>query len=155
MAGVGVQHDTDGFATAWKHLGSCFPSHGKDPAAFPNALATMWFYITDGPAEAERVMRERIVPTIHRPEETLRERLPIGPAEPFAEKLTAFARAGVQRVFIWPVADETRQLELFWETVRPVSMRSAKASRSTSASVSGRNIDRRMNGPWTISSIVG
>jgi alkanesulfonate monooxygenase SsuD/methylene tetrahydromethanopterin reductase-like flavin-dependent oxidoreductase (luciferase family) len=64
-------------------------------------------------------MRERLVPTIHRPEEMLRERLPVGPAEMFAEKLTAFARAGVQRVFIWPVTDEAHQLELFWEHVRP------------------------------------
>jgi len=50
----------------------------------------------------------------------LRERLPIGPPELFAEKLTAFANAGVQRVFIWPVADEVRQLERFWNEVRPL-----------------------------------
>ena len=61
-----------------------------------------------------------MVPTIHRPEETLRERLPIGPPELFAEKLSAFAQAGVQRVFIWPVADEQHQLELFWDKVRPL-----------------------------------
>src|SRR4051812_42667365 len=107
------------FGEAWLQLQSQLPSHGKDPATFPNALATMWFYITEDQAEADRVMRERLVPTIHRPEEMLRERLPVGSAELFAEKLTAFARAGVQRVFIWPVADEARQLELFWETVRP------------------------------------
>ena len=107
------------FAEAWSHLQGILPSHGKDPASFPNALATMWFYITDDRAEADRVMRERVVPTIHRPEEMLRERLPVGPAELFAEKLSAFARAGVQRVFLWPVADEAHQLELFWETVRP------------------------------------
>jgi hypothetical protein len=59
------------------------------------------------------------VPTIQRPEEILRERLPIGPAERFAEKLSAFGRAGVQRVFLWPVADEIHQLELFWTSVRP------------------------------------
>ena len=81
--------------------------------------ATMWFHITDSRAEADRVMRERLVPTIHRPEEVLRERLPVGPAEMFAEKLSDFARAGVQRVFVWPVADEARQLERFWEEVRP------------------------------------
>ena len=40
--------------------------------------------------------------------------------ERFAEKLTAFADAGVQRVFIWPVTDEAKQLELFWEKVRPL-----------------------------------
>jgi hypothetical protein len=42
------------------------------------------------------------------------------PPELMAEKLTAFARAGVQRVFIWPVADEVRQLERFWNDVRPL-----------------------------------
>jgi hypothetical protein len=66
------------------------------------------------------VLAERLVPTVHRPEDVLRERLPIGPAEMFAEKLTAFANAGVQRVFIWPVADEARQLERFWNEVRPL-----------------------------------
>ena len=50
----------------------------------------------------------------------LRERLPVGPAEAFAEKLAAFRDAGVQRVFIWPVADERRQLELFVERVVPL-----------------------------------
>jgi alkanesulfonate monooxygenase SsuD/methylene tetrahydromethanopterin reductase-like flavin-dependent oxidoreductase (luciferase family) len=107
------------FAESWEHLQDLLPSHGKDPESFPNALATMWFYITDNHAEADRIMRERMVPTIHRPEETLRERLPVGPTEQFIEKLLAFARAGVQRVFVWPVADEAHQLELFWETVRP------------------------------------
>ena len=38
----------------------------------------------------------------------------------FAEKLSAFARSGVQRVFIWPVADEVHQLERFWNEVRPL-----------------------------------
>ena len=52
----------------------------RDPDTFPNALATMWCYITEDRAEAERVLRERVVPTVHRPEEVLRERLPIGPA---------------------------------------------------------------------------
>jgi alkanesulfonate monooxygenase SsuD/methylene tetrahydromethanopterin reductase-like flavin-dependent oxidoreductase (luciferase family) len=107
------------FAEAWARLRDLLATHGKDPEAFPNALATMWFHITDSRSEADLVMRERIVPAIHRPAEVLRDRLPVGPAELFAEKLTAFARAGVQRVFVWPVADEARQLELFWETVRP------------------------------------
>ena len=80
----------------------------------------MWFYLTEDRDEADRVMRERIVPTIHRPEEVLRERLPVGPAEEFAAKLSVLAAAGVQRVFVWPVADEINQLERFSETVRPL-----------------------------------
>ena len=107
------------FATAWAGLRRRLPDHDKDPDTFPNTLATMWCYITDDRQEAERILKERLVPTVHRPEETLRERLPIGPPELFVEKLSAFAQAGVQRVFIWPVADEQRQLELFWDKVRP------------------------------------
>jgi alkanesulfonate monooxygenase SsuD/methylene tetrahydromethanopterin reductase-like flavin-dependent oxidoreductase (luciferase family) len=107
------------FGEAWARLRELLPTEGKDADAFPNALATMWFYITDDAAEADRVMRERIVPTIHRPEEVLRDRLPVGPADLFAQKLSEFGRAGVQRVYIWPVADEAEQLELFWSTVRP------------------------------------
>src|SRR5262249_13844788 len=102
------------FGEGWTKLRELLPAHGKDPEAFPNSLATMWCYITDDRAEADRMMKERIVPLIHRPEDVLRERLPVGPADQFAEKLDAFARAGLQRVFIWPVADERRQLELFW-----------------------------------------
>ncbi len=108
------------FGDAWRALGSKLADHGKNPATFPNALATMWCYITDDRDEADRVLRERVIPTVHRPEDVLRERLPIGPPELFAEKLTAFARAGLQRVFIWPVADELQQLERFWHEVRPL-----------------------------------
>jgi hypothetical protein len=110
----------DVFADAWRTLGSMLADRNKGSSPFPNALATMWCYITDDRAEADRILRERVAPIVHRPEQTLRERLPIGPAELFAEKLTAFARAGVQRVYIWPVADEVHQLERFWNEVRPM-----------------------------------
>ena len=90
------------FAAGWSQLRDLLPSHGKDPGSFPNALTTMWFYITDNQGEADMVMRERVVPTVHRPEEMLRERLPVGPAELFAERLSAFAHAGVQRSSFGP-----------------------------------------------------
>jgi probable F420-dependent oxidoreductase len=108
------------FAEGWQTLRANLVTHGKNPDTFPNALATMWCYITDDRREADRILRERVIPTVHRPEETLRDRLPIGPPDHFAEKLKAFADAGVQRVFIWPVADEVNQLERFWNDVRPL-----------------------------------
>ena len=108
------------FGTACRSLRSLLTDHDKDATTFPNALATMWCYITDDREDADRVLRERVAPVVHRPEDVLRERLPIGPAEHFAEKLTAFADAGVQRVYIWPVADEVHQLERFWNEVRPL-----------------------------------
>ncbi len=110
----------DGFADAWARLQIELSGRGRDAEAFPNALGTMWCYITESRAEADAIYSERLVPTIHRPEEILRERLPVGPAEAFAEKLAAFRDAGVQRAFIWPVADERRQLELFAEQVVPL-----------------------------------
>ena len=41
--------------------------------------------------------------------------LPIGPAEECAMKLLAYEQAGAQRIFLWPLADEQAQLELFRE----------------------------------------
>jgi alkanesulfonate monooxygenase SsuD/methylene tetrahydromethanopterin reductase-like flavin-dependent oxidoreductase (luciferase family) len=109
----------DGFAESWSKLRQGLEDTGRDVAGFPNGLATMWFYITDDAIEAERVLTERVVPTIHRPEKILRDRLPIGSPDGFAEKLDAFRTAGVQRVYIWPVADETNQLRLFQQHVAP------------------------------------
>jgi alkanesulfonate monooxygenase SsuD/methylene tetrahydromethanopterin reductase-like flavin-dependent oxidoreductase (luciferase family) len=108
------------FGEAWQVLRSKLADHGKAADTFPNALATMWCYITDDRTEADRILRERVIPAVHRPEAMLRERLPIGPPELFAERLVAFAKAGVQRVFIWPVADELHQLDRFWNEVRPL-----------------------------------
>jgi alkanesulfonate monooxygenase SsuD/methylene tetrahydromethanopterin reductase-like flavin-dependent oxidoreductase (luciferase family) len=108
------------FAVAWAALQPLLTREGKDSDTFPNALATMWFHITDDAAEADRIFRQRLAPTIHRPEDVLRERLPVGPAPAFAEKLRAFRDAGVQQVLVWPVTDEERQLELFCEQVIPL-----------------------------------
>jgi alkanesulfonate monooxygenase SsuD/methylene tetrahydromethanopterin reductase-like flavin-dependent oxidoreductase (luciferase family) len=80
----------------------------------------MWFHITEDRDEADRIVRERLATAIHRPEEVLRDRLPVGPPTRFAELLADFRDAGVQLVLIWPVADEQRQLELFCEKVRPL-----------------------------------
>jgi alkanesulfonate monooxygenase SsuD/methylene tetrahydromethanopterin reductase-like flavin-dependent oxidoreductase (luciferase family) len=108
------------FAEAWASLVELLAERGRDGATFPNALATMWFHIADDAAEAETVVQQRIVPTVHRPEAVLRERLPVGPADAFAEKLVAFRDAGVHEVLVWPVSDELRQLERFREEVWPL-----------------------------------
>jgi alkanesulfonate monooxygenase SsuD/methylene tetrahydromethanopterin reductase-like flavin-dependent oxidoreductase (luciferase family) len=110
----------DGFASAHELLRDELIAAGRDPAGFPNALSTMWFHITDDRGEADRVLRERILPAVHRPEDILRERLPIGTAAQFAEKLEAFARAGVQGVLVWPVTDEHRQIDRFCQEVLPL-----------------------------------
>ncbi len=108
------------FSEAWSGLGALLSARGRDVATFRNALGTMWFHITDDRSEADDVVRQRLLPAIHRPEEQLRERLPVGSAEACAELLAAFRDAGVQQVFVWPVVDEIRQLERFREEVWPL-----------------------------------
>jgi hypothetical protein len=44
---------------------------------------------------------------------------PVGPAEDCAELLTRYAMAGCERVYLWPLGDEQRQLELVARTVAP------------------------------------
>jgi alkanesulfonate monooxygenase SsuD/methylene tetrahydromethanopterin reductase-like flavin-dependent oxidoreductase (luciferase family) len=107
------------FADARARLGAYLSEYGRNAVTFPNGLATMWFYITEDRSEARHILQQRLVPAINRPERMLRERLPVGSAAAFAEKLGAFRDAGVQRVLLWPVADEPRQLELFCERVLP------------------------------------
>jgi len=107
------------FGEALTRLNGYLADHGKNPETFPNALATMWFYITENPSEADHIFRHRVLPAINRPENLLRERLPIGSAGAVADLLAAFKAAGLKRVLLWPVADEARQLELFREKVAP------------------------------------
>jgi probable F420-dependent oxidoreductase len=111
------------FAQALARLAGRLADQGKDPAKFPNALATMWCYVTDDDRHAARVLRERVAPVVHRAEDVLRARLAIGRPERIADKLNAFAEAGVRRVFIWPVDDEIGQLERFAAQVLPAVAR--------------------------------
>jgi alkanesulfonate monooxygenase SsuD/methylene tetrahydromethanopterin reductase-like flavin-dependent oxidoreductase (luciferase family) len=91
---------------------------GRAPASFPSAIATTWLHITEDKAAAERTLSDVLAPMLHRPAEALRSApLLIGPAEVCAERLTAFVAAGARRVFVWPLGDEARQLELFRERV--------------------------------------
>jgi alkanesulfonate monooxygenase SsuD/methylene tetrahydromethanopterin reductase-like flavin-dependent oxidoreductase (luciferase family) len=91
------------------------------PKGFPNGIATMWLCVTDKRREAERMLSEVLAPVLNRPVEALRElALPIGSAELCAERISAYAEAGAERVFVWPLADELRQLEVFREDVVPL-----------------------------------
>jgi len=93
---------------------------GKDPASFPNALATMFTYITEDNAATERILAETLTVLLNRPVEQLRERLLVGSPEVCAEKLAAYKAAGVQRVFVWPIKDEIDQLRIFKQKVMPL-----------------------------------
>jgi probable F420-dependent oxidoreductase len=110
----------EAFTAARRKLAEHLHASGKDPNRFPNAIATMFFYVSEERATSKRIVREVLSPTLNRPEEELRQRLLVGPAEECAEKLAAYRAAGAHRIFLWPVEDELRQLATFQERVAPL-----------------------------------
>ena len=108
------------FAKGWQQLQELLITAGKDPLSFPNAIATMWLYITEEERDAERMLNEVLAPALNRPVVELRERLPIGSAQECAEKLAVYHNAGVQRVYLWPIADELEQIKIFMGQVVPL-----------------------------------
>lgn len=108
------------FAQAWLDVQAAVAAQGRDSARFPNGIATMWCYITEDKARAEAMLSDVLAPMLNRPVEQLRALLPIGSAEDSAEKLRAYAQAGAQRVFLWPLRDELAQVEVFRERVVPL-----------------------------------
>jgi alkanesulfonate monooxygenase SsuD/methylene tetrahydromethanopterin reductase-like flavin-dependent oxidoreductase (luciferase family) len=108
------------FAQAWSDVLAGVAARGRDASRFPNGLATMWCYVTEDRARADALLWDVLAPMLNRPVEQLRAILPIGAAEECAEKLRAYARAGAQRVFLWPLADERPQLEEFRARVVPL-----------------------------------
>ena len=113
----GYNATPEAFADARVRLDEHLTSEGVDPERFPNAIASMFMYVTENVAEAEDVVSQVLAPTLRRDPEQLRDRLLVGPAGACADKLERYAAAGAQRVLLWPVWDEVRQLERFREGV--------------------------------------
>ena len=109
----------DGFKAAKESLSEQLHAHGRDPDRFPNALATMWTWISEDARDADRVLREVLAPMLKRDPDALRDQLCIGPAEQCAELLSRYAQAGCERVYLWPLGDEPRQIELAATAVLP------------------------------------
>jgi alkanesulfonate monooxygenase SsuD/methylene tetrahydromethanopterin reductase-like flavin-dependent oxidoreductase (luciferase family) len=107
------------FRDALAQLHQSLQHVGRELASFPHALGTMFYYVTEDRHEAEELLATVVSPTLGRPVDLLRERLPIGSAAECAEKLTRLHEAGVRKVFLWPVADEINQLARFHEQVLP------------------------------------
>ena len=102
----------EGFKAAKHSLSEQLHAHGRDPGRFPNALATMWTWITEDAGDADRVLRDVLAPMLGRDPDVLRDQLCIGPAEKCADLLSRYAQAGCERVYLWPLGDEPQQIEL-------------------------------------------
>ena len=100
------------FASAYNTTPEAFAAGRESlPAGFPNALVTMWTWITDDARDAERVLREVLGPLLRRDPDALRGQLCVGSPAQCAELLSRYADAGCERVHMWPLGDEPRQIE--------------------------------------------
>jgi alkanesulfonate monooxygenase SsuD/methylene tetrahydromethanopterin reductase-like flavin-dependent oxidoreductase (luciferase family) len=107
------------FAAGRELLASELVRHGRETDGFPNALVTMWTWVTEDRAEGDRVLREVLAPLLNRDPEVLAEQVCVGSAGRCAELLSRYAEAGCRRVYLWPLGDERRQLELVASEVAP------------------------------------
>jgi alkanesulfonate monooxygenase SsuD/methylene tetrahydromethanopterin reductase-like flavin-dependent oxidoreductase (luciferase family) len=107
------------FASGHELLADELPQYGRSADGFPNALVTMWTWITEDRAERDRVLRDVLAPLLKRDPGELRDQVCVGSAERCAELLSHYAGAGCQRVYLWPLGDEPRQLELVAAQVAP------------------------------------
>ena len=90
------------------------------PAGFPSGLATMWTWVSEDQAEVDRVLADELAPALGgRDPAELAAQVCVGSAEHCAELLSRYAEAGCDRVYLWPLADEPRQIELVAESVAP------------------------------------
>ena len=108
------------FAAARAQLAAELRARGKSPDGFPNALATMWTWVTESQPEANRVLTRVLAPLLGRDPEELRGRVCVGPAAHCAELLSRYREAGCGRVYLWPLGDEARQIELVAADVAPL-----------------------------------
>jgi alkanesulfonate monooxygenase SsuD/methylene tetrahydromethanopterin reductase-like flavin-dependent oxidoreductase (luciferase family) len=110
----------EAFGAARRALSEELAARGRDPGGFPNALVTMWTLITEDSREADRVLRDVLAPLLKRDPDTLRDQLCVGPPERCAELLSRYAQAGCERVHLWPIGDEPRQIELAATALMPI-----------------------------------
>jgi len=109
----------EGFSAARVSLARELEDRGRDADDFPNGLATMWTWVSKDPAESDRVLAEVLAPLLNRDPEELRGQVCVGSVEHCAELLSRYAEAGCRRVYLWPLGDERRQLELVAGEVAP------------------------------------
>ena len=100
----------DQFSAARARLDDHLRSAGREPSGFPDAVATMWCYVTDSSSRAEQVLNDVLAPTLNRAPETLGN-LPVGSPQQCAEAVAAYAEAGAREVLLWPLRDSLDQLE--------------------------------------------
>ncbi|HEX4215271.1 MAG TPA: LLM class flavin-dependent oxidoreductase [Candidatus Dormibacteraeota bacterium] len=99
------------FTTTLGSLSEELERRGRSADAFPHALVTMWAWVTDDRAEADRMIADVLAPIVRRDPAELRGRICVGSAEECADLLSRYAQAGCRQVQFWTLGDERRQIE--------------------------------------------
>lgn len=110
----------DRFAAAKESLAQQLGRRGRDADRFPNALVTMWTWVSEDRADVAHVLDDLLAPLLKRDPGQLRKQVCVGSAEHCAELLSRFAAAGCQWVQLWPLGDERRQIERLAAEVVPL-----------------------------------
>jgi alkanesulfonate monooxygenase SsuD/methylene tetrahydromethanopterin reductase-like flavin-dependent oxidoreductase (luciferase family) len=100
-------------------LASLLSREGRQQAALPCWVSTMWTYVTRDESERARALGS-LANVLNRPAEQLRDQVLVGAPEECAARLRALAEAGVERIFIWPLREEDEQLRVVMGEVAPL-----------------------------------
>jgi hypothetical protein len=79
----------------------------------------MWTWVTESGAEADRVLNG-LASRLRREPDELRALVCVGPSAHCTELLSRYRDAGCQRVYVWPLGDEPRQIELVANSAQPL-----------------------------------
>lgn len=107
------------FAAAGESLAQKLGQRGRKAVGFPNALVTMWTWVSEDRADVDHMLNDVLAPLLRRDADDLREQVCVGSADHCTELLSRYARAGCQWVQLWPLGDERRQIERVAAHVMP------------------------------------
>lgn len=107
------------FAETRQRLNAHLEACGRDAAAFPDLISTMWIYVATSQNRADAVLRDVLAPALRRDADQLAGQLPVGTPEHCIELLRSYAEAGTQQILLWPIIDPALQLRQLHDTVLP------------------------------------
>jgi alkanesulfonate monooxygenase SsuD/methylene tetrahydromethanopterin reductase-like flavin-dependent oxidoreductase (luciferase family) len=98
------------FQEHWKRLGDLLAAEGRDPGAFGNIVATLFFYVAEDRRAGERALA-RLAPLLGRAPAELTPWCAVGSVDQVRERIQAYADAGARQIHLWPAADPLAQIE--------------------------------------------
>jgi alkanesulfonate monooxygenase SsuD/methylene tetrahydromethanopterin reductase-like flavin-dependent oxidoreductase (luciferase family) len=109
----------ESIADARVTLAAALDRRNKDPDGFPCSLASMWTYVTGDAAVRDARLRS-LADMLNRPVDAIEGRVLVGSPETCAGLLRRHEAAGVDNVFVWPLADNEEQLDRVIRDVAPM-----------------------------------